>query len=347
MANKITDINARSGGRAGDDNYTKFAEFYEKKFVALRTPKINVQKLFKPYSIDKIPEFLLKTYKLDGLEFGNWVNQYRRLDFCLNMVVALYDLQKILQFPNNNLGINKNLSIAFGARGYARAYAHYEPSSKVINLTRDRRVDKNAKTLFGNKIAPYAQKRELYETFTKLFREEASGYGSFAHEYGHFLDYVLAEQYSKKNVALSGGRLNLTSYSNSSVAYSNYFNALRLPENYRSNEIITTFCAAFTAFLFDNTDKPTGFYRRVYDFAQNYGEYWSRLNEIWARIFETYIAYKLKKVGITDKVLVRDGKGKYRHELKEKADKVYPTFGEMQKNYKKIDAFIAAVRKKI
>lgn len=346
MANKITDINARSGGRAGDDNFSKFANYYEEKFKPLRTPKINVQKLFKPASIDTIPQFLVKTYQLDGIEFGNWVNQYRRLDFCLNMVVALYDLQKILQFPNNNLGINTSLSIAFGARGYARAYAHYEPASMVINLTRDRRVDKEAVNLFGNKIAPYATNKGLYEAYTKQFREEASGYGSFAHEYGHFLDYVLAELYTNRNTALSGGRLNLTSYNNKLSAFTDFSVAVKMGKD---NELEKTFNSAFRSFLFTGKDlqTPSGFYRRVYDFAESKGEYWSRLNEIWARIFETYIAFKLKKIGILDKVLIRDGKGKYRNELGKASFNVYPTFGEMEKNYKKIDAFIAAVRKKI
>jgi hypothetical protein len=346
MANKIIDINARSGGRAGLDNFDKFSEFYQKKFVPLRTPKIDVKRLFSPASIDAIPEFIVNTYKIDGLEFGNWVNQYRRLDFCLNMVVALFDLQKVLQFPNNNLGINKSLNIAFGARGASRAYAHYEPASKVINLSRDRRVDKLAVNLFGNKIAPYDKDKDLYLAYAKQFREDASGYGSFAHEYGHFLDYICGEKYTKYNVALSGGAKNLASYNNKNKARLAFDYATLRPIR---NEIQETFLIAFESFLFTGKDydNPSGFYRRVYDYADKRGEYWSRLNEIWARIFETYIAYKLKKVGIVDKVLIRDGKGKYRNELGNAARNVYPTFGEMEKNVKKIDAFINSIKKKI
>jgi hypothetical protein len=346
MANKIIDINARSGSRAGKDNFNKFSEFYQKKFVPLRTPKIDVKRLFSPASINDIPEFILKTYKIDGLEFGLWVNQYRRLDFCLNMVVALFDLQKVLQFPANNLGINKSLNVAFGARGASSAYAHYEPASKVINLTRDRRVDKMAKDLFGNKLAPYANDIKLYEAYAKQFREDASGYGSFAHEYGHFLDYICGEKFTRYNTALTGGAKNLASYNNKNKAREAFDDATLRPTR---NEIQESFLIAFESFLFTGKDydNPSGFYRRVYDYADKRGEYWSRLNEIWARIFETYIAYKLNKVGIIDKVLIRDGKGKYRADLGNAARNVYPTYGEMEKNVKKIDAFINSIKKKI
>ena len=115
------------------------------------------------------------------------------------------------------------------------------------------------------------------------------------------------------------------------------------------NDLQEAFLNCFESFLFTgkNLDKPSGFYIRVYNFAEKKGEYWMRLNEIWARIFETYVAYKLSKIGIVNKVLVRDGKGKYRNELKNQARNVYPTFGEMEKNYKKIDNFINILKNKL
>lgn len=346
MANKILDYKPKSGGRAGNDNENNYNNLYADKFKPLRKPALTIKKIYSPTSVDKLPEFIVKTYKFGNLEFGNWVNQLRRIDFCLNTITGCYDLQKVLNFPNNNLGINGQIGLAFGARGYAKAFAHYEPLSKVINLTRDRRVDKAATDLFGRKLVEYAKDKQTYEMLAKKLRKEHSGYGSLAHEYGHALDYICGELFTKTNRPLSGGHFTLTSYNNPNKAYLNFSYAV-LHSN--RNDLQEAFLNCFESFLFTgkNLDKPSGFYIRVYNFAEKKGEYWMRLNEIWARIFETYVAYKLSKIGIVNKVLVRDGKGKYRNELKNQARNVYPTFGEMEKNYKKIDNFINILKNKL
>lgn len=344
MANKITDINARSGGRAGYNNELNYINIYADKFKPLRTPALTVKRIFSPASVERLPQFITQTYKFGGIEFGNWVNQLRRVDFCLNTIAACYDMQKVLNFPRNNLGINGQIALAYGARGYAKAFAHYEPLTKVINLTRDRRVDKAAVDLFGNKLVEYAKDRKLYEQYAKQLRAEHSGYGSLAHEYGHALDYVCGELFTKTDRPLSGGHFTLVSFKNANTAFNNYNRVLAISE--KQNEMQKAFYDAFTSFLFSN-GKPTGFYRRVYTYGEKRGEYWMRLNEIWARTFETYIAYKLSKQGIVNKVLVREGKGKYRNELKAQARNVYPTFGEMAKNVKKIDNFIKTIQNKL
>jgi hypothetical protein len=344
MANKITDIKPRSGGRAGNDNEQNYIKIYADKFKPLRTPLLTVKRIFNPAKVDRLPEVIVDTYKFGGIEFGNWVNQLRRVDFCLNTISACYDLQKVLNFPNNNLGINGKIGLAFGARGYAKAFAHYEPAARVINLTRDRRVDKAVTDMFGNKLIDYTKDRASYDRYAAQLRQEYSGYGSLAHEYGHALDYICGEFFTKYDSALSGGRFTLTSFNNEKTARLNFDYATLRPIR---NELQEAFLVAFESFLFTGKDydKPSGFYRRVYTFGEKRGEYWMRLNEIWARIFETYVAYKLSKQGIVNKVLVRDGKGKYRNELKNQARNVYPTFGEMQKNVRKMDNFIKQIQK--
>ena len=345
MANKIIDINSRYGGKSDEANQINYSVLID-KYKPLRTPKINVKRLFSPSDVNKLPEFIMSTYKISGLEFGNWVNQVRRLDYCLSTIIAFYDLQKVLQLKNNNLGLSKSIGMAYGARGTAAAYAHYEPSTKVINLTRDRRIDKIKNVFTGSKqFAPYKEtNQQNWDKLTNKIREEISGYGSIAHEYGHALDYILAEKYTqRRSTALSGGGYSLSSYKNANLAYSNFLDKVYNKKE-TVNELEEAFINCFEPFLFTK-DKPTGFYRRVYEYAEKKSEYWSRLNEIWARIFETYIAFKLEKTGIKDNYLVRAGKGKYRVELGKDSLFVYPTFGEMAKNYKKIDIFIATINK--
>lgn len=346
MANKIIDYKPKAGGSAGKNNARNYENLYAEKFKPLRSPALTLKNVYNPYAVNELPLFIVETYKFGNIEFGNWVNQLRRIDFCLNTIAACYDLQKVLKFNNNNLGINGQIGLAFGARGYAKAFAHYEPMSKIINLTRDRRVDKEVKDMFGNKLVEYSKDRATYERYSAQLRKENSGYGSLAHEYGHALDYICGEMFTKYDRPLSGGHFTLTSYNNENKAYLNFLQATLHP---KMNDLQEAFISAFESFLFTGKqkDKPSGYYRRVYDFMEKRGEYWGRYNEIWARIFETYIAYKLSKIGIVNKVLVREGKGKYRNELKSQSRNVYPTFGEMEKNYKKIDNFINILKNKL
>jgi hypothetical protein len=346
MANKVIDINSEYGGKSDKANQLNYEVFID-KFKPLRTPKINVKRLFKPTEVNRLPQFIINTYKLSGLEFGNWVNQVRRLDYCLSTIIAFYDLQKVLQIKNNNLGLNKAIGMAYGARGAAGALAHYEPSTDVINLSRDRRIDKIKKPFSNMPIAVYSESEgDEWERLTNKMREQRSGYGSIAHEYGHALDYVLSRKYTKgRSTALSGGSTTLFSYKGEQTAYSHFLKAVYNRKE-EVNELEQSFIDCFEPFLFTK-GKPTGYYRRVYEYAARSSTYWSRLNEIWARIFETYIAYKLSKTGIKDNYLVRAGKGKYRVELGKNALNVYPTFGEMGKHYRKIDKFITVINKYI
>jgi hypothetical protein len=338
MANKIIDINPFSRGKASTANtrYLKGdAQLYINDYKPLRKPVLSlIPKVFKSVAIDKVAELVIKQYKFRGIEFGNWVNQRRRIDFCLNLYTALYDLNKVLKF-NNNIGINNTISIADGARGSKGALAHYEPVNNVINLSRDRRLDKQDSWGYNENYTEYKKTQ-------KYFREHLSGYGSFAHEYGHALDYIMAEKYTNRYSALSGGRSVLTN-PNYKTAYNNFLNDLKTG----NTELEKKFRDCFEPLLFRN-GKPTSFYIGVYALALQKGTYWSRLNEIWARTFEVYVAYKLSKQGIINKFLIKDGKGKYRDELGSQSfARAYPSFGEIAKISKKIDAFIAEIAKKI
>lgn len=344
MANKVLDINSKYGGKASSANFKNY-EFAIDKYRPLRTPKLNVKKLFAPNAVNKLPEYIINKYNLSGLEFGNWVNQVRRLDYCLGTIVSFYDLQTILKFKNDNIGLNKTIGMAYGARGSSMAYAHYEPSSGIINLSRDRRIDKLAKNPLLSLPRYDETSQENWDKINNINRENNSGYGSIAHEYGHALDYRCAEYFTKNRlVALSGGRVTIFSYSQPERAYNHYMSAVTSGKS-NLNELEQSFINCFTPLLFVNK-KPTGYYRKVYDVAKK-SEYWGYLNEIWARTFETYIAYKLFKKGVKNLYLVRDGKGKYRDELKKNFSRVYPTFGEIARVEKKIDIFIETINKNL
>lgn len=102
------------------------------------------------------PEDYLNIFKFRGGEFGNWENQTER-QLNLNMAAdAFNDLAIALEVDVKSISGDGKLGIAFGSRGRSKAAAHYEDSSKVINLTR------------------------------------MSGAGALGHEWGHFLDNMLS-----------------------------------------------------------------------------------------------------------------------------------------------------------
>lgn len=109
-------------------------------------------------------QLYLDTFGFAGGEFGNWMNEKDRqasLDFGYD---ALMDLADALEIDPKDISLGGELSIAFGSRGVAGAFAHYEPLLQVINLTK------------------------------------MHGAGSLAHEWGHALDNILAKKFKGSGI---------------------------------------------------------------------------------------------------------------------------------------------------
>jgi hypothetical protein len=99
----------------------------------------------------------LSDFGFRGVEFGNWAASDERQHLVNFAYDALHDLADILCLPPQVLSLNGALGLALGARGGGRAAAHYEPSRRVINMTKVR------------------------------------GGGFLAHEFGHALDHYFGE----------------------------------------------------------------------------------------------------------------------------------------------------------
>lgn len=91
----------------------------------------------KIISISK-PEEFAQMFDFRAVEFGHYVQDSIGYDHLFRAAEALTDLANILDVPNQALGLNGELSFAFGSRGRGNALGHYEPASKVINLTKKR-----------------------------------------------------------------------------------------------------------------------------------------------------------------------------------------------------------------
>lgn len=102
-------------------------------------------------------KMLVDDFKMRGIQWGNSVTDSEREHHLKEANLALSDLTDVLGLPHQMASFNGRLGLAFGARGKGTAMAHYEPSLRVINLTRK------------------------------------NGVGSLAHEWGHFFDNVASE----------------------------------------------------------------------------------------------------------------------------------------------------------
>lgn len=73
-----------------------------------------------------------------GIQSGNWVLKDKSsAEFHMQATAeAMTDMSDVLGIDAKYLGLNGNLALAFGARGKGGALAHYEPSTKVINITK-------------------------------------------------------------------------------------------------------------------------------------------------------------------------------------------------------------------
>lgn len=104
------------------------------------------------------PEKFANEFGFRGVQFGNYVEQKKRVQDINEAYDALLDLANLLDVPSRALSLNGSLGIAFGARGSKGAKAHYEPVEVVINLTKQK------------------------------------GAGSLAHEWWHALDNYFAKK---------------------------------------------------------------------------------------------------------------------------------------------------------
>lgn len=113
--------------------------------------------------------------------------------------------------------------------------------------------------------------------FNMINITKEKGDGCLAHEYGHALDYNIGRYYDqhKEYNYLSGGRSVST------------FLKDNIGGTIRNNMNVVVDVAA----------------NMLKDRLAEYPDYWKRRNEIFARLFEQYCAYKLKQDGYRDKFL--------------------------------------------
>lgn len=267
---------------------------------------------------------VIQKFKLNGIEYGNWVTQEDRYNYFLALQIALFDLQGILQF-GYNLGMNKTVGIAFGARGKSAAKGHFEPDTFMINITRYKEAKKLLNPLTGQ---PVFGEKTTAEVKHILF-EKTGGVGSLAHEYGHSLDYYFGTfiDQDRKYGLYRGLTQGWSIADDPDIDYRK--DSLR----YDANLIIHR--------LIWKNEKEYSRYYQVLRTAYNnkkISDYWLRHCELFARAFEAYIHYKLDQRGIKNTFLT---KAKY------EGDWPYPDKPLLKDIAPLFDSLITKMRKKL
>lgn len=295
----------------GDVPYKGRADqFWRDKLKVIFTPN-NKQirsgsEIPKSYEYDNL-DFVENYYGLRAIEFGNWLSQQDRKNYLSGLGLALFDLHQVLGFSAKTISLKKKISVAFGARGRGSALAHFEPDTFAINITRYSRPKKGASAKRG---------------FDRTDLLTASGgVGSFAHEYGHALDYYGGTFIQKTDSgALSGGR------------------SEREKPNFllmKKNTIEGLMEKLLNKIIWQTDKKHSAYYERLK--KGKLSDYYFRRNELFARAFESYVHFKMQKKKHNNIFLAES---KY-------DPKVYLNIAEMKKLEVDFDKLINAIKKEI
>ncbi|WMX17095.1 MULTISPECIES: LPD1 domain-containing protein [unclassified Aureispira] len=241
-----------------------------------------------------------KVFHLKGYQFGNWVTHEDRFNYLAALTVCLYDLNRVLQFKGNNIGLDKHLGIAFGARGKRGALAHYEPGTNIINLTR------------------YKEAHRFKDPYDKAKRFVISGgVGSFAHEYGHFLDYFFGSRVETHRA------FSLTNGDSTDFKRITY-DAKKYPMRHLVESILEK------AYWAPNKKEHSVYANRIKGASKGLlQKYFLQRNEIFARLFEQYISHKLKSLKIQNVFLTKTKYNKAQYMTPTEMKAVIPLFDKL------------------
>ena len=318
---------------------------------------------------------LIKEYNLKTITFGNWVKQFDRLNFCATLGIGLSDLERVIA-PKSKVknGLGKGeLTVDWGGRGRKGANGIYFSGATLINLRRFSRPDKLLRDLadLGFNTTEYINKYfepvkgQSGGTNYQLNRKGyiwvlgSSGFGSFAHEYGHFLDNYLGRKTRAKDSFISGRGVlpvrqeltekdiiyAMTGSINMPTNEATYYMLKVFKELYYTKKVKKTVIGDETYFY------PTENLLNLQKYCMQTGgkeTYWLSFIEVWARLFEVYVANELGSKDIENTFLVGDAK-KFEIQIKvvdgkeitkEVGRLCYPTPSSVKKVSKDIKAIL-------
>lgn len=214
---------------------------------------------------DITEEAVIQTFGFSGIEYGKSMNQADRTAYLNHAYDSFLDMSKLLKVPPKALSLGGTLGLAFGSRGRGgrrAAAAHFEPMNNAINLTRMNGAGTMAHE-FGHALANY------------FFRISRGLQGSRA---PGDVTRILNNQIQNHQAIVAGQLREPVAKAIASVLMSLKYRPLKDDEQYARDESMFVRGAR-------NADIQDGR-------AEN--PYWSTIEEMFARGFETYVSVALK-----------------------------------------------------
>lgn len=237
---------------------------------------------------DVTTEQFMEAFGLRGGQFGNWVkqgaNSKERQGMLNDAYDAFMDLAGVLNIPPEAIGLGGKLGMSFGARGKGAAMAHYEPSQVVINLTKTKGAGTLAHewfhaldhhfTSFRDSPARNKEREDTYITYKpepSMMYTPQKGRG-----------YLISKPALEKRRAKSDDPM---------------YNAENwAPDPNHPEGVRPKVEEAFADLVNALNDSPMKERANTIDKGATDG-YWSRIIELAARAFESYVINKLGKQG--------------------------------------------------
>lgn len=206
-------------------------------------------------------KFMTSDLGMRGVQWGNSVTDSEREHHLKFSSEAMADLVDVLGLDDSDASLGGKLGLAIGARGHGTAMAHYEPLSRVINLTRK------------------------------------SGVGSLAHEWGHFFDHEIAggqgadnyysEQLSKERFVKDENGNWKTDEKGKMVTEDLSSHPMRKAyDDWRAAFADSGFKRRLSGVIGDLV--------RSGQISEQKRGYWYSMREVFARSFERHVQHKLK-----------------------------------------------------
>lgn len=243
---------------------------------------------------DATEDDFLKLFGFRAVEFGETMPQKERREHFNRTYDALMDLVEICGLLPADVSLRGSLGICFGSRGHGVAGAHYEPTKKVINLTR------------------------------------RYGRGCLAHEWFHALDHMLSTRPLSSLDSMRQYDSNIQR--NYSFDKNTYRYILKSIMKEEFTQVCSGLDVSIAVAALYYTFRNSSFYimsqkmdritrRRA---STGIGGYWTQPTELGARAFEYYIIEKLKENGRINEYLAQipeyKGREAFPYPIKHKED---------------------------
>ncbi len=227
-----------------------------------------------------------------GLQFGNSVTDDERAHHLRKTAEALVDLADVTGLPDRAISLDGQLGLAFGARGKGRASAHYEPGTKVINITRK------------------------------------NGVGTLAHEWGHALDDYIGARTPRGQSFAKTGDIYLSEQTSDKF----WDSTRGITSSQENDPVWKAMAGVRKAIYEDSDYPRTledGLYGHGIKPTTGQWKYWTSGREVFARTFERYVQHKLRSKGQENTYLSGIGGESPLWPTKEQIAKMAPAFDEL------------------